>query len=97
MDLTPELLGTGFVGLVVILGAVGQYLRSRQAPPALPPAIASIGADLGNREQMERLIAEVKRIADVLDDKNAAGINERLDALAEHVERLLAERPARRR
>ena len=101
MELTPELLGTGIVGLIVILCAVGQYLRSLRAPPpAADPVLTGIGVELGNRQQLDLLIAEVKRIADALTDKNTAGINDRIDALTEIVARMLAERPkppARRR
>lgn len=97
MELTPELLGTGIVGLLVIVGAIGQYLRTyRSSPPN--PVIAGVGLELGNREQVERLIEQVKRIADALTDKNTADVNDRLEELAGKVDEALNRRraPSRR-
>lgn len=91
MELTPDILGAGFVGLVVILGAIGQYLRSLRQPAKQDPVLAGVGLELGTREQTERLIAAINRVADVLSDKNTAGINDRLEGLTEQVERLLEE------
>jgi hypothetical protein len=68
MELTPELLGTAAVGVVIILGAVGNYLRSLKALPSQPDAVLrGIGMELGDKDQTERLIAQVKRIADGMD------------------------------
>lgn len=98
MDLTPEQLGAGAVGAVVILGALGQYLRSlREKPKSPDPIITGIGVDLGSKEQTERLIKEVGRIADALADKKQSAIEDRIDDLAKIVEASLNERPQRRR
>lgn len=67
MGLTPEQLGTGFVGLIIILGALGQYIRSLKATRPADPVLAGIGVELGNREQTERMIAVHLRIAVALE------------------------------
>ena len=79
MELTPELLGTAAVGAVVILGAIGNYLRSLKARPSQPDAILrGIGMELGE-EQTERMIVQFTRIADsvaVLADKRTDEMEE---------------------
>lgn len=68
MVLTPELLGTGIVGLIIILGAVGNYLRSREKPTHRPdPVLTGIGLAYGDREQCERLITVLTRMSRALD------------------------------
>lgn len=97
MDLTPELLGTAAVGLIVIIGAIGTYLRNLRKPVA-DPVMAGIGGGFVDREQMERLIYQTQRIADALTDKNTAGINERLEDLAHSIDDLRDKpHPPRRR
>ena len=87
MELTPELIGTAAVGVLVILGAIGNYLRTLKSPSS-NPVVTGIGLSFGEREQMERLIASVNRVADAIGDKNAAGINDRLEELSERIEHL---------
>lgn len=87
MELTPELLGTAGVGLLVILGAIGNYLRTLKSP-SRNPLIDGIGGGLVDREQMERLITEVKRIADAITDRNTSSINARLEELAEAIDHM---------
>lgn len=79
------------------LAAYIGYFRKNAAPPPTDPVLTSVGLELGNRKQIDQIITELKRIADALTDKNTAGINERLDHLAETVDALLAERKPRRR
>lgn len=94
MDLTPELLGTAAVGLLVILGAIGNYLRAlKRGPP--DPMLSGVGGGLVDRDQMERLIAAVNRLGDIMADKNAAGINDRLDDLVDKIDHMVS--PHRKR
>jgi len=69
MDMSIDQIGTYAVGGFIALGAIGHYLRSLRAKPTPAPdtAIVGIGMELGNREQTERLIAQVTRIADGMD------------------------------
>ena len=86
MELTPEILANAAVGLLVIVGAVGVYLRGRRLPAKVDPILAGVGLGYVEKEQMERLIAEVKRIADAITDKNTADINDKLEHLAERLD-----------
>lgn len=94
MGLTPEILSAGAVGLLIIAGAIGNYLQKLRAKPAnLNPILSGIAAGFVDREQMERLIAAVNRVAEAVSDKNAASIAERLDDLADKIDHM---RPGRR-
>jgi len=95
MELTPELLGTAAVGLIVIIGAIGNYLRVLRRPSA-DPVLAGVAGGLTDRDQMERLIAQVTRIADAISDKNTSSINSRLEELADAIDHLKAGAPRRR-
>ena len=88
MELTPEILANAAVGLLVIVGAVGVYLRGRRLPAKVDPILAGVGLGYVEKEQMERLIAEVKRIADAITDKNTADINDKLEHLAERLDQI---------
>ena len=81
MELTPELLGTAAVGAVVILGAIGNYLRSlREKPkPDVHPVLTGVGIGWGDRDQTERMITQFTRIADsvaILADKRTDEMEE---------------------
>lgn len=93
MELTPEILASGVVGVLVIAAAIGTYLKSLKAPSP-NPMMAGIGGGFVDREQMAQLIAAVNRVADVLSDKNAANLNERLDDI---MDRLDGKKPPPRR
>jgi hypothetical protein len=106
MTLTPELLGTGIVGLIIILGAIGNYLRTRDKPPQHDASlVAGIGIGWGDREQVERMIALFGRIAtalEILADRRTEEMEEihrtlldRLDA-RERREEHEEQRPRRR-
>lgn len=89
MELTPDVLATGFVGAIVIIGAIGTYLRSlRQQAQQPNPIYAGVGGGLVDRDQMERLIAEVagiRKAADIIADGKTTKMQ---DALQEIVEEL---------
>jgi Zn-dependent protease with chaperone function len=94
MELTPEILSAGAVGLLIIAGAVGNYIQKLRAKPAeLSPMLSGIAGGFVDREQMERLIAAVNRVAEAVADKNAASITDRLDDLADKIDHM---RPGRR-
>lgn len=64
--------------------------------------LTSVGIELGNREQTERLIEHTKRLADgverigdVLEDKNQARIQDTLEELGEKVDAALSRRGGR--
>jgi hypothetical protein len=97
MELSSELLGTAAVGTLIILAAIGNYLRSlKQAPATMPPALQAIGIEFGSRLQMDQLIAQVTRIADILENKKQAGMEKTLSEIVDRLEDI-EERPNRRR
>lgn len=65
MDLTPELLGGAAVGVVVILSAVGNYLRSKAGTPATPPTVQLAHAEMVI--QLRRIADRVEKAADLSD------------------------------
>jgi hypothetical protein len=83
---------------VFIGAATAAYVGYSKKWPNKPdhPVLTSVGIELGSREQTERLIEQVKRIADVLEDKAQAKIEDKLEDLAEKVDAALRSRPARR-
>jgi len=89
MNLTPELLGTGAVGAVVILGAVGNYLLSlRRAPRSMDSVLTGIGLAFGDKEQSERVISALVRIAAAVEsmaDRDRADMKQMLEDLGEEV------------
>lgn len=91
MTLTTEILASGAVGLLVILGALGRYLQTRNGGSNAPAHHGGLSASPG---QFDELISQVRRIADALTDKNTAGINEKLETLADLINR---PKPTRRR
>ena len=93
MEITPELLGTAGVGVIVIVGAIGNYLRNlRASPPTANPVLAGVGLEFGNRAQMDLLIGEIRRIGDILENKRQAGIESKLQHLVEEIDELRAKR-----
>ncbi len=78
----------GFVAAV--MAALYGYMRKPKEPGvSVPSSVASIGLELGNRHQMDLLIDQVKRIADVLENKRQSEIEDRLDHLTELTEAAL--------
>lgn len=94
MEVTNEMLGAGAVGLLVVLGAVGNYLRTLRGGSN---AVTTTPTHLGEPHQVDRIIAELKRIADALTDKNTAGINDRLENLADRLDKIGTRTQPRRR
>jgi hypothetical protein len=92
--LTPDILWNAVIGFLVIIGAIGVYLKTLRHPKP-DPLLSGVGGGLVDREQMERLIREVKRIADAITDKNAANINDRLEELVDRIDGMQS--PHRRR
>lgn len=72
------LLAAALAGLA---GYYGPRLVGRQPPRSDPTVLTGIGLELGNRQQMEMLIAEVRRIGDILDNKSREEMDEKLDEL----------------
>ncbi|GAB5506702.1 MAG: hypothetical protein Rhirs2KO_18650 [Rhizobiaceae bacterium] len=91
MELTAELIAQGVVGLLTVLGAVGVYLRTRQKPPPSEGAVVSgIGVGLIEREQAERLIRVLERIAvsvETMADRRQNDMQETLHDIAEQLKK----------
>ncbi|WP_312795530.1 hypothetical protein [Tianweitania sp.] len=78
-----------YIVLAVGGGVMFIYGRNRPAPSAsLAPGVAAIGMELGNKEQVERLIAAVNRIGDILADKKQHEMDDKLDELLEKMSHL---------
>lgn len=77
----------GVFYIVLAVGGAILFLhsKSKSAPPALSPSMASIGMELGNKEQTERLVAAVVRIGDILADKKQHEMDDKLDELLERM------------
>lgn len=94
-QVSSDLLIAAIYGLILTLVAAKQYLEQRKATrssaavaPANAITTAAIGLGYGEREQMDRLIEQIKRIADALTDKNVQTIDSRLEGLAEAIDHL---------
>jgi hypothetical protein len=100
MELTPEVLATGAVGLVVVIGAIGQYLKSLKTTPAQSSVLQGVGIELGNREQTERLIGVQTRIAvalEALADKRTSEMEDIHRELLDRLDRREEQEEAQRR
>jgi hypothetical protein len=93
--LTPDILSNAVIGALVVIGAIGVYLKTLRQPKP-DPLFSGVAGGLVDREQMERLIQEVKRIADAITDKNAATMTDKLDELADKIDHMRSP-PSRRR
>jgi prefoldin subunit 5 len=85
MELPNDWLGALVTASIIIVLAIANYIRTKSGSPDNSKLVTSFGLGYAEREQVERLIAEVKRIADALTDKNTEGINHRLDDLLERM------------
>ena len=88
--------GVFFGGIVTAL--IGYFRKRPPASTVGTAAIAGIGIELGNRVQIDALIAEVKRCADslaILADRKQASFEDKLDRILEDLEE--KEREERRR
>lgn len=90
MELTPELLGTGAVGTVVIVSAIGNYLRAlKEKPRGMDAVVAGVGFGFGDKEQCERVISVLERCARALEalaDKRTDEMEEMHKALLERLD-----------
>jgi len=80
---------SGVVGLLVILSAVGRYLKSLHAPKpsADHPVLGSIGLELGSRLQIDQLIGEVRRIGDILENKKQSAMEAKLEDILDRLDK----------
>lgn len=81
MTLTPELLGSAAVGLLVILASIGGYLKNRKSPPIDHMRIG--GANV-NETHVERLLKSMERIAvsvEKISDDRQQKMQDTLDAV----------------
>lgn len=111
MELTPEIITTAAVGVVVFIGAIGNYLRTLKERPAhrADAVVAGIALGYGDKEQTERVIVLLGRMTaslealadrrtDEMEDMHKA-LLERLDAQErreEQEEQIPRRHPARR-
>lgn len=78
-----------FIG--VFIGGVITVLLGYKKPPAVKqpdPVIAGIGVELGSRIQIEELVDQVRRIADILEGKKTQGIETKLTDMIEAIDDL---------
>ncbi len=87
MTLTPDILTNAVIGFLVIIGAVGVYLRTLRQPQP-NPMIAGVAGGFIDRELMQELVKQVTRIADAVTDRNAAEIKDQLEELTEKIDRI---------
>lgn len=90
MELTPELLGAGAVGVIIILGAIGNYLHGLRTAHKTDALTAGVAGGFVDMNQMHELIGQVKRCADALDrlaDTRQAAMQETLEEIVEEMRR----------
>ena len=95
MELTPELLGAGAVGVIVILGAIGNYLNGRRNAHKLDPGMAGVAGGFVDMDQMRQLIDQVKRGGEALERVADKRQDEMQETLEEIVEEMRRPRPRR--
>lgn len=88
MELTPEIIGSGIAGLLIAGVMFGNYLRSLKQPPKQDPLLSGIAGGLVEHDQMNDLIHQVKRIADILENKSAAELKESIHDIKEQLEQI---------
>lgn len=96
MELTPELIGTGVVGILIIAGAVGNYLRTLKIGSPKPEPIRA-GFSMGwfDSEQTIKLLAletrqavALERIADalaIIADRERADMKDTLETIVDQL------------
>ncbi len=84
-----EVLASAAFFIASVLAALWTYIRKPPPSPATTSTvITGIGGEFGNRQQMDMLIIEVKRIADALQalsDQKQNDMNEKMDELLERL------------
>lgn len=72
--------------IIFMFAGLWAYFRSpKQSPPTQSPVLTGVGMEFGNREQTERLIAAVNRVADEIANRKT---DEMTDTMKELLERL---------
>jgi hypothetical protein len=100
MDIPAEAWIAGAYGGIILLAALGRYLTLPKHAAKHDPVLASVGLELGNREQTERLIGEVHgcRLAlEVLADRRTEELTEMHRELLEEMKAQERRRPPARR
>lgn len=80
---TPEYIGTAIAGAGIGIVLIYRYLQGLKDKASTPTVIGGLVLD-GN--QADRLIEQVRRIADALTDKQAAEMTTKLDHLQQQME-----------
>ena len=93
MDLTADVLGAGAVGLLIVFGAVGNYLRNREKPfvqhQQHDPVLAGIGLAYGEKLHNEAMLDYMKRITvalEVLADRRTDEMEDAYNALLKRLD-----------
>lgn len=76
--------------VALALGGAGMFIFSKNRPAASPPlssAVASIGMELGNKEQMKELIEAVKGIEKAIRDEKQEELTDTIQDLMEELRR----------
>jgi hypothetical protein len=94
MQIAAEIWIAAIYGALLLLAGIGRYLTRPKQPVSVDPVLSGVMGGFVDREQMAQLIAAVNRVADVLSDKNAADLNDRLDDI---MDRLDGKKPPPRR
>jgi len=92
MQIGPELWIAGLYGLILLLAAVGQYLNRPKQGGKSAPVLGGVGLELGNRAQMDMLIAAINRIGDIMENKRQTEMEETLEELVTRVDAMMAKR-----
>lgn len=78
--------------------SIGAFINYTRKPAKQDSILTGVGLELGSRHQIELLIQEtagcrvqLARIAEALMDKNTASVNDRLEELAQQIDRLSQE------
>lgn len=82
---------TGAFIAAVLAGIIG-YFGKRKPLARTDPVLTGVGLELGNRQQVDQIITELKRIADILENKRQAGLEGMLKAIQDDMEEIKAKR-----
>lgn len=92
LDLTTNDIWTGVAGLIVLGGGVLTYFKSFRSPgPAVPAPAPTVAVVPGDRDQIERLIGHVNRLATAA-EKVADRRQDEMSSKIDRIEDLLSSR-----
>jgi undecaprenyl pyrophosphate synthase len=84
-------LGTVLGAIFIGIAAVGNYIKNnKEKPKSMDTVLTSIGVGYGDRDQIERAIAQITRMAsalEILADKRTDKIEQALERLDEEERR----------